>query len=117
MEQNNMPHLGGLINKKIYEKRHTRLSVGKLLGKHQMTVKGYTQEPSVQARILWDLSKALNYDFFEHLSNSLDLNNKKIGAPTSEVLTKSQQIQHLESKVADLEKELAIYKEILVAKR
>jgi hypothetical protein len=77
MEQNNMPHLGGLINRKIYEKRHTRLSVGKLLGKHQMTVKGYTQEASVQARILWDLSKALNYDFFEHLSNALDLNKKK----------------------------------------
>lgn len=114
-----MPHLGNLVDKKIYETRNTRASVGKLIGKSHLTVYGYTKEPSLHSRILWDLSKALNFDFFEYLSNSLDLNGAllKKADENKSMLSKQEYIATLEEKVKDLQKELAIYKEIVLNKK
>jgi hypothetical protein len=113
---NTMPHLGQLMDSKIYETRNTRASIGKLIGKSHITVFGYTEEPSLHARILWDLSKALDFDFFEHLSICLNLNNsvQSKNEENQKNFTKADQITVLEEKVKDLEKELAIYKEIVL---
>lgn len=119
LNNKSMPHLGSFVDKKIYETHNTRASVGKLIGKSHLTVYGYTKEPSLHSRILWDLSKALNFDFFEYLSNSLDLNGglPKMVDEHSSVLSKQQYIAVLEEKIKDLQKELAIYKEIVLNKK
>jgi hypothetical protein len=114
-----MPHLGNLVDNKIYQSHNTRPSIAKKIGKSHLTVFGYTKEPSLHARILWDLSKALNFDFFEHLSMCLNLNNSAVSknAANTQAVTKSMQITQLEDKIKDLEKELAIYKEIVMNKK
>ncbi len=110
--KNTMPHLGGLINAKIQEKHLTRDAVGKSIGKKGITVYGYTLESSVQARILWEMSKALDFDFFEHLSKCLHN-----GASATDKFNNAQeQIAQLQSRITDLEKEVAIYKAIVLKK-
>ncbi len=118
MTQKKMPHLGSLMDQKIYETHNTRNSIGKLIGKSHLTVFGYTKEASLQCRILWDLSQALNFDFFEHLSKCLDLNGKfeDENINTEKNISKDTAIANLQQEISDLQKELAIYKEIVFKK-
>ncbi len=110
-----MPHLGDFVRSLTYKKGHTGSSLAKLIGKSHNTVTGYSTEPSLHARILWDISQALDYDIFEYLSNELNLNgatDKAIDA-AEKVKTKQQRIEELELLVRDLQKEVAIYKDLL----
>ena len=118
MTQNKMPHLGNLVDQKIYETHNTRVSIGNLIGKSHLTVYGYTKEASLHSRILWDLSQALNFDFFEHLSKCLNLNGKfdDENIDKEKTISKDTTIANLQQQVSDLQKELAIYKEIVFNK-
>jgi len=111
--KNKMPHLGQVLQQQIDAAKTTRASIGRLMGKSGVSMQAYTQQTSLQSRILWDLSKALDFDFFEYLSNQLNLKGK----PTSVALAETNvQVAVLSERVKDLEKELAIYKEILKVK-
>ncbi len=107
-----MPHLGEFVRNLTYKKGHTASSLSNILGKHHNTVTGYSTEPSLHARILWDISLALNYDIFEYLSNSLNLSSEK-NEGNEEAKTKQQKIEELELLVKDLQKEVNIYKDLL----
>ena len=107
---NKMPHLGRLLDEKLKAAKLTRDDVGKRIGKKGVTVYGYLEEPSLHARILWELSKALNFDFFEYLSQCLHQG----ASATDKLNDATTQITQLQNRIADLEKELAIYKEIVL---
>jgi hypothetical protein len=106
-----MPHLGSMIDSLMYKKGFNRASLAREINKSPITVYGYTSEPSLHARILWDISQALHYDIFEHLSNNLDLENTTTDGIQPK--TKKQKIEELELQVRDLQKEVAIYKDLL----
>jgi len=109
-----MPHLGDFVRNLTYEKGYTGTSLGKAIGKSPNTVTGYSNEPSLHARILWDISQALNYDIFEYLSNTLNLTNiTEKNALNIDLKTKQQRIKELELLVSDLQKENTIYKNLL----
>ena len=110
-KQKPMPHLGDFVRSLTYKKGHTGASLAKLIGKSQNTVTGYSTEPSLHARILWDISQALKFDIFEHLSNELNLDGATDKAV--EAKSKQQRIYDLELLVRDLQKEVAIYKDLL----
>ena len=61
---------------------------------------------SIQTDVLWNISKALNYDFFEHISNALN-------SSTENSKTKQQQFNEMQQQIIDLQKEVAIYKDLL----
>jgi transcriptional regulator with XRE-family HTH domain len=109
-----MPHLGDFVRNLTYKKGESGASLGKAIGKSPNTVTGYSNEPSLHARILWDISQALNYDIFEYLSNALNLGDgTENNAATTPVKTKQQKIEELELQVSDLQKENTIYKNLL----
>jgi transcriptional regulator with XRE-family HTH domain len=112
-----MPHLGNFIRNLTYKQGYTGASLGNAIGKSPNTVTGYSNQPSLHARILWDISQALNFDVFEYLSNALNLNNtveKNTAAPN--IKTKQQKIEELELLVRDLQIENTIYKNLLEKK-
>lgn len=117
MADKNMPHLGKLLSETLYEKRLSRADLAHKIGKHQNTVAGYIEEPSLQARILWDVSNALQVDFFDYLSKALNLNDSKQVNWQEVTNLKSQEIEQLQLKIKDLEKEVAIYREIALNRK
>ena len=109
-----MPHLGDFIRNLTYQKLYSGAGLGKAIGKSHNTVTGYSKQASLNARILWDISQALNYDIFEYLSNALNLTNiTEKNTATTDVKTKQQKIADLELQVKDLQKENTIYKNLL----
>ena len=109
-----MPHLGDFVRNLTYQKGLSGAGLGKSIGKSPNTVTGYSNEPSLHARILWDISQALNYDIFEYLSNALNLSeDTEKSTDTTNVKTKQQKIKELELLVSDLQKENTIYKNLL----
>ncbi len=91
------PHIGNLVRNIMTEKRISKAEVARKLNVTPSVVNEYLKNPSLQFGILWKLCIALNYDFLSEL--------KKYYPPS--LPTPEQE------KIADLEKEIAIYKSAL----
>lgn len=91
------PHIGELIRKKLRELHVSSPEAARRLGVTASTVRAYYRQPSVQFGIIWKLSIALNYDFLVDLISSYPP-----GFPVKS-----------NDKLAELEKELEIYKGLL----
>ncbi|MEP7168590.1 MAG: hypothetical protein ABI855_04415 [Bacteroidota bacterium] len=64
-------HLGNLLNEKIKEQRLSKTEAGRKIKRPPTAIKPLLSRPSMQAYLLWELSIALEYDFFSHLSQAL----------------------------------------------
>jgi len=69
---NIMPvNLGSLLAEKIKEKRLSKALIARRINRSVNAVSPLLKRPSMQTYLLWELSIALNYNFFEHLSEQL----------------------------------------------
>jgi transcriptional regulator with XRE-family HTH domain len=93
-----MPHAGNLLYKIMLEKRVSQAALARGLNVSDTGVLRYLQQPSLHAAILWKEGKILNHNFFEELSALHPV--KKSNAEK-------------EQELADLKKELEIYKRIV----
>ena len=64
-------HIGKLVAEKIKQQRLSNAAVGRMVSRNEATVSTFQKKPSLQAYILWELSIALGYNFFHHLSEQL----------------------------------------------
>ena len=94
-------HLGKLLSEKIKEERLSKSEVARKINRPPTAIKPLLSRPSMQAYLLWELSIALEYDFFSALSAAL--------------LEKHPQVksagENQRTTIAHLEKELASTKE------
>jgi hypothetical protein len=109
------PHMGELVEKVMYDKGATNLGVGKSMGRAHTSVARYKLEPSLQGRILWKLGLVLQHNFFADLSAQFPI---QVTSPehVQEVAALNEVIKEKDLQIRDLEKELAIYKEIVLRK-
>jgi hypothetical protein len=102
-----MPNIGLIVKAEIEKSGFNKSEIGRLLKISSIGVSRYTTEKSLQCYILWNLSKIFKVNLFAPIVEALDLPN-----PST---TKNNELL-LQQRIVDLEKELAIYKEIVRAK-
>ena len=65
-------HLGKMVAEKIKEQRISKAELARRMsGRPDSAISPLLKRPSMQAYLLWELSIALKYDFFEPLSEAL----------------------------------------------
>ncbi|WP_432672797.1 hypothetical protein [Flavobacterium sp. SM2513] len=102
------PHLGGLIKRRMKERRVTNSEMARKMGVTSQTFGSYLKNESLQFRILWEAGLALEYNFLADLM--ADLPEKVLNSAASKfqdvILAQAEEIK-------DLKKEVAILKEVL----
>jgi hypothetical protein len=102
-----MPHIGTIVKENLDKSRYNKSEIARLTGTTAIGVSRYTKETSLQCYILWNLSKVFQVNLFEPLGQALKL-------PIAPTISPNE--LHLQQRVADLEKELVIYKEIVLGR-
>ncbi len=105
---NTLPHMGSLIKQRILEKKLTFAEVCRRINIKQPVMNGYFEQPSLQTKIIWKISIAIEHNLFADLIEKLppaiqNANNTSF----------QQTIKLQEEEIKDLKKEIVIYKEIL----
>ena len=100
-ENKNMPHNGQLLKSLMDERRYTQSQLAYELGTQNVTIFRLIEKESISCHYLWQLSKAMDLNLFTVLAQLHPINT-----PTAKEL-------ELEKQVLDLQKEVAIYKELL----
>ena len=103
-----MPHIGNLLNNLLIEMKISKAELARMMGCNSVSINGYVNAASLQLRVVWKISKALKYDFFEHISNSLNDNAKTKLAKNS-----AEQIATMQQQIDDLQKAVVIYRDLL----
>ena len=91
------PHLGATILKVIKEKRYTKAEVARQMNVSPSALAKYLENSSIQFGILWKFCIVLDYDFLAELR---------------EFYPKAFSLKE-NPKIAELEKEIEIYKNLL----
>lgn len=95
-------NLGQMIEQRMKSKRLTQAEITRKLGRNGGAIYPILRRPSMQAYLLWEVSIALEYNYFRDLADALD---KKAGH-----VLESGNVPDKE-KIAALEKELSDLKE------
>jgi hypothetical protein len=113
--QNGMPHNGNLVYNKVAELQLSNVAIGSAIGRSSVTVGAYFKEPSLHSRILWQLSKAMNYNFLKHLADCFDNGEamQKTISQAAQIANLTQQIEEQKLRIRDLETTVAAYKDVL----
>lgn len=105
---NKLPHLGTFIKNKIDEQKISYAEVCRRINVKQPTINGYFFQESLQTKIIWKLSHALQYNLFADIISFLPENIQNSNTINSQKIIFAQQ-----EEIKDLKKEIAIYREIL----
>lgn len=103
-----MIHVGSIVQQHMAKCPYNQTQIGRMIGTSSINVGRYAKEKSLQCYILWNLSKVFKTNLFEPIGEALNLPKPSTISP-NEIM--------LQQRVADLEKELAIYKEIVLKSR
>jgi plasmid maintenance system antidote protein VapI len=90
-------HLGKLLSEKIKEQRLSKTAVARSINRPSSAIKPLCDRPSMQAYLLWELSIALDYDFFSAVSQALLQKHPQISSANA----------NDKATIASLQKELA----------
>lgn len=96
-----MPHNGQMLKKLMTERRYTQSQLAYELGAQNVTIFRLLEKDSISSSYLWKLSNAMNINFFTLLAQQ-----HPVKTPTEKEI-------ELEKQVSKLQKEVAIYKELL----
>jgi transcriptional regulator with XRE-family HTH domain len=107
------PHMGELLRKRIQLSGMTGAEVARKLSISNTTIARYFNNSSLQAGILWNVGMAIKHNFFSEMGKLMpmpfhDPDAQKTSSDSQE------QLAACKEKINDLEKELAIYKAIVL---
>lgn len=107
----NFPHMGTYIQNKIKSQNITNAELARRMNIHQSTINGYFTQHTLQTKTIFKLSQALGFNLFtdiiQWLPEQVQLVNK---TAYQETITAQQQ------QIEDLQKQILLYKEILIRK-
>ena len=102
-----MPHIGTMVKECIEQSKHKKIAIARSIQASPISIDRYIEQKSLQCYTLFNLSKALNVNLFDIIAKCKQLEN----IPCADSATET-----LKQRITDLEKELAIYKEIVRGK-
>ena len=105
---NTLPHMGELIKKRILEKKISFSEVARRMKVSQPTISNYFHQSSLQTKVLFNISIAIEHNLFADIMQYLPQNIQNANNTTFHDTIIQQQEQ-----IAELSKEINIYKQIL----
>ena len=114
------PHMGKLISKHIKQAGINKAAVARKLSISSGTMSRYGKNKSVQAGILWNVGMAIKHNFFAELGTLMPIPfvntefEKSIAELQQQLVEKDVQIKEKDDRIKELEKELSIYKNIVL---
>lgn len=107
------PHMGALLAKRIREKGFRNIDLVNKLQVHNAAITQYIKNPSLQAGILWNIGTVIKHNFFAELGTLMPVPfiHTQLENTISEL---QQQLTLKDVQIKELEKELAIYKNIVL---
>ncbi len=102
------PHIGELVRKVMVAKNISSVELSRRLGISPTGVGVYLNRHSLQFGILWDIGIELKHDFLMEIAN-----NYPEGFPMNANAKIIKELEEKKAKIADLEKEIEIYKNAL----
>ena len=69
--QKNSPHIGEMLSNRITLRRISKAAVSRGMHRAPATILKFTQRPSLQTEILWQLCNVMKYNFFMDLAIQL----------------------------------------------
>ncbi len=71
MKKETIPHVGELLTQYFEEHRTYKSALARVLKKHKSVILHYQKRSTLQFRILWELSHALEHNFLQDLADHL----------------------------------------------
>ncbi|MFA6059630.1 MAG: hypothetical protein WC756_15595 [Taibaiella sp.] len=106
------PHMGELVRMRLRQKGVSNAILARKLNITPIGVTRYFGRGSLQAGILWNISVAIGYNLFAEMGMSLPVPYKYAGHEEAIIILK-EQCTEKDKRIAELEKELSIYKSIV----
>ena len=108
--ENKMPHLGTML--KTYIKLHNIMMthLAKSINRNITNISNFNKQPSFQTAILWELSHALNYNFFMDLA--WELPPEFAAKPNQQTIL----IESLQKEIEALNRDKELLQKIIIAK-
>lgn len=69
--QKNSPHVGEMLSARIKARRISKAAVSRAMHRAPETILRFTQRPSLQTEILWQLCTVMKHNFFADLAAQL----------------------------------------------
>ena len=105
------PHVGAMIETQLQVNKIAKAEVARQIDVSPSVVKDYVKQPSVQTAILWRVGAAIDYNFLAELAIAFGKAHPAIPNPLVD-----KELQEKNDRIAALEAELKIYKEIVQTK-
>jgi len=100
-------HIGNLVHWEIKQQNLKKKDVADELGIIPTTLNQYFKQSSLQTKILWRLSRAVNFNFLMYLGQKLD-----VGFETEKEKALQEQLKGKEEEILSLKTQLGVYKKI-----
>ncbi len=105
------PNIGAMIAKQFKHIKISKAEVARQIDVSPSVVKDYVKQPSVQTAILWRVGAAIDYNFLAELAMAFSKAHPAIPNPLVD-----KEMEEKDNRIAALEAELKIYKEIVQGK-
>jgi hypothetical protein len=107
------PHMGALLAKRIREKGFKNIDIVNKLQVNNAAITEYAKNKSLQAGILWNIGTIIGHNFFAELGTLMPVPFAHTQLENT-ISKLQQQLVAKDTEIKELEKELAIYKNIVL---
>jgi len=100
-------HIGNLVHWEIKQQNLKKKDVADQLGIIPTTLNQYFKQSSLQTKILWRLSRAINFNFLMYLGQKLDVDFE-----TEKEKALLEELKEKKEEILSLKTQLGVYKKI-----
>lgn len=112
VKNSTLPHIGLMLKKHIGANHLYQSAWAKDQGVHAITVSSYLKKPTIQIDTMFDICKALKYNFFRNIADALPAE-----LPPFAVNKLQTELDEVKKENEKLQMEVKILKEILMNKK
>ncbi|MCD9856305.1 hypothetical protein LUD75_16395 [Epilithonimonas sp. JDS] len=106
-EESDPLHIGNLVHWEIKQQNLKKKDVADHLGIIPTTLNQYFKQSSLQTKILWRLSRAIQFNFLMYLGQKLDVDFE-----TEKEKALREQLKERDEEILSLKTQIGVYKQI-----
>jgi hypothetical protein len=96
--------IGSMLTKKLKEFHLSNSEVGRRINRPHSAIYPLRRQPSMQAYLLWEISIAMNYDFFSALSSELQQKHPQIKSEHAVIAALQKELEEVKQERDTLKK-------------